>query len=261
MLLIALSIFATVWSMYQAADYYYKLDWKNPRVYVGLCIFAVVAAIAWEIRAYINKCPEGLESVPPRIRRIAHLKPTKWEFEFAKRLLAYRVGPIDKEYQGLVSGTTYVAARSLPSLHDYINWMRDRPSNLMQMIEVVKRLLFGEYAQALVSTEEKHASATKILSATENLERFYRETVEFERQRRATIPPEPLETLHGLQAGWSQPIRDGIEQLFQFLQKVCDADVDDDTHIQYTIEFVESPNVDKFSAEIDRLQRDHPELF
>jgi hypothetical protein len=261
MLIIALSVFATVWGMYQAADYYYSLDWKNPSVYVALCVFAVVAAIGWEIRAYINECPHGLESLPPSIRKVAHLQPTKWEFEFAKRLLALRIGPIDREYQAVVNGTTYVAGQSLPSLNHYIDWMKDRPENLFQMIEVVKRLLFEEYAQALVSTEEKHASPTRILAATEKLERLYRETVEFERQRRATIPPEPLKRLHELQAGWSQPIRDGIEQLFQFLQRICDADADDDTHIQYIIEFGESPNIEEFGAEVDRLQRNHPELF
>lgn len=261
MLAIALSVFATVWGMYQAVDYYYALDWKNPHVYTGLCVAALVSAIIWEIRAYLKECPKGLESIPPSISKVAHLQRTKWEFEFAKRLLALRIGPIDSEYQGIVNETIYVAGHSLPSLKHYIDWMKDRPENLFQMIEVVKQVLFDEYIKALVSTEEKHASPTKILAATEKLERLYRETVEFERQRRATIPPEQLKRLHALQAGWSQPIRTGIEQLFQFLQKICDADVEGDTHLDYVIEFGESPNINEFGAEIDRLQQDHPELF
>jgi hypothetical protein len=81
---IALSVFLTVWGMYEAADYHYALDWKNPRVYVGLCALALFSSIAWETRAYINECPEGLELVPPSIRRIAHLQPAKWEFQFAR---------------------------------------------------------------------------------------------------------------------------------------------------------------------------------
>ena len=57
------------------------------------------------------------------------------------------------------------------------------------------------------------------------------------------------------------PIRDGIQQVFQFLQRICDAHPKSDTQIQYAITFVESPNLDEFGKEIERLQLVHPELF
>ena len=67
----------------------------------------------------------------------------------------------------------------------------------------------------------------------------------------AVFPPEECELLHQLQVNWSQPIRDAIVQLFEYVQQVCDSGYRKDSHLQYTIDFGECPNVDEYCDEYD----------
>lgn len=260
LLAVTVAVFGTLWTIGEASIQFLELNPRGWTSYFILCGFSLVAGLTWQVYRYINICPDGLEATSRRARRIAHLQRPKWEFAFAKILLAERVGPIDRECSDLLSGNVFVYATKPRDFMEYFRWLQSRTDNLLRMLEVAKFLLLQELPSAMRSTAEQHASPERLLAAVESIERFYRETVEFERSSHAIIPPEDWRKLHNLQVGWAEPIRDAVLQMFRFLQQMTELDPTKESNVQFTIEFKESPHVDEYCNELSRLQSRLPEL-
>ena len=85
---LASACFGGLWTIFEASVNPLNVQPHRPIAYLSILGLALVFSCVMRIWAYINTCPEGLESVSPAARRIAHLQRTKWEFRFAKSVLA-----------------------------------------------------------------------------------------------------------------------------------------------------------------------------
>lgn len=255
------AVFGGFWTIYEASISSLSLTPNRFWPYLAFLMISTIAAISVRVYQYMNEIPEGLENINKSARRIAQLQRPKWEFKFAKSVLAEQLGPIDRECRDLINGNVFVRATRPKTLHDYMRQMIDQPTNMMHLLKIVNRVIITEFPKSLTSTDENPACPKNIVDTIETISRLYRETVELERFTQSVMPPEHFERVHSLQIGWSEPIRDGIHELFEILQQICDVDHRVDSSLQFAIEFDEPPNLHEFMEEMDRLQSLIPSLM
>jgi len=250
----AVASFGVLWTFGEASIQFTE---ANPRGWLsyGILIAAsVLASFVWNGCLYIRRVPEGFENVSASAQRIAHLQRPLWEFQLAKSLLAQKLAPFESELRDMEAGREFVMAEKPDSLQAYMHWAGTRPDNLFNMLDVAKQLLLNDFPASLQSTPGTPADPKQILSSVNTLGRFYGETVAFERTSRAVMPSEDLKELHKLQYGWSDEIRIGVRQLFQFLQLMCDCNPDGDNHIKFEIAIEESDRVAEFCDMLSGLE-------
>ncbi|QDV61092.1 hypothetical protein [Crateriforma conspicua] len=249
----AVAVFGVLWTIGEATIQFTDANPRGVSSYLLLVGASIVASLAWTIYEYVHHVPDGFENVFPAAQRIAHLQRPLWEFRLAKSLLAQRLAPYERELRDMESGRYFVIAEKPESLQAYIRWAGARNENLFSMLDVAKELILNDFPASLQSTDTESADPKRILDAVERLGRFYGETVAFERASRAVMPSDDFKELHQLQFGWSDSIRDGVRQLFQFLQRMCECDPHGDNHIKFEIVFDEPDNVSRYCDELDRL--------
>ena len=139
-----------------------------------------------------------------------------------------------------------------------MEWGRLRQKNLRKMIEIAKTLLVMDLSSSINSKKDHPAESPAIIATVRRISNLYAETIIFERQNHAVEPPEGLERLHALQFGWTAPIRDGVHQVFEFLDSLIELDTRKKEKVDFTITFGSPPNVDRYCDELDRLSRQLP---
>jgi hypothetical protein len=256
MLLTSAAVFGTVWGLVEASSYLAGKNLQGRLSYLLAVVVAVASAVGRSVFVYIHDCPEGLENESSRARRIAQIQRPKWEYALARQLLRDKLTRLDTELADILSGRVYVPIETRMSLEDYVQWLELRSPNALRMVGVVKQVAITDFAEAVVSREEQAARPAGILNAIDRIRDVYAETVAFERAGRSVDPPPGFETVHALQFGWTEPIRNGIQQLFGFLDHVLHLDPTDKSVVQYTITFDEPANVASFCQELNRLEQE-----
>lgn len=252
----ALTTFGTLWTITEATTYFLPVNTRGARSYAALVAASLLLTSAWAVKRYLDQCPRGLESCNQFAQRIAHLQRPKWECRFAQSLLAERVAPIDLECAEILAKRVYIPSTRIRSGKEYHQWLLDRLANLNTMSEVGMRLLLQAFPAAVFSGPSDESNPEEILKVIDSIARFYRGVVDFEKQSLATIPPDSFAHIHELQMGWSKPIRDAAIQLFEFMQRIRDLDYNASSHIQYTIEFGDIPNIDSFNSAMAEIEND-----
>jgi hypothetical protein len=216
---------------------------------------SLACGIAISVYYYINEAPAGLGQVNKRARRLAHLRPLKWEYRMAQSLLAERISPLNQELQQMTSGSLFIEGRRCPNLASYLEWLETRANNLQRLVAVFTEVMIEQLPRAVCSTSKMEAEPLRILNAVDAVARVYEDTINLERDARAVIPPEGWERLHEIQLRWTDPFRKAIVEQFDNLQRIIDVDPEDDAHISLVVELGELPHSEEFGIEMDRLHR------
>jgi hypothetical protein len=236
-----------------AASYFLDAGLRGWVSFVIVIVLAVALAFAKSVYSYVNGCPAGMENESAQSQRIAQIQRPKWEFRLARQLLKERLHDLDVELEDLLGGRLFVPVERQLDPQDYIAWVQTRPANALRLIDVAKRLLVVDFPAALSSNEERPADPVRIVDVVDLVQGLYSQTVRFERASRTVEPPGSLESLHDFQMGWTDPIREGVHQMFQFLDRVLAVDPKTNQEIHFTITFAEPANIQKFNEELDRL--------
>ncbi len=208
-------------------------------------------ALLWNGYLYLLTVPEGLENVSRKARRIAHLQRPRWQFQFAKYLLAERLGPIDRELRDLQANRSFVVSYKPKTLQDYIEWSQSRIQNLLKMLHVAKEVIIQHFPAAINSSEDKPVEPRAVLDAVDTLTRFYTETIEFDRSLRAVMPNESVNATHEMMFTWSSPIRNAVHEVFRYLQQIIDTPKSSTVH--FNLVFESPPRIDEFNDAITKL--------
>jgi len=254
----AVAVFGVLMTGVGAASYFLNASLRGWAAFVIVIVLAVALALAKSVHSYVNRCPAGLENESAESQRIAQIQRPKWEFRLARRLLEERLRDLDVELEDLLGGRVFVPVERQLDPQDYIAWVQTRPANALRLVDVAKRLLVFDFPAALLSNEGRPADPVRIVDVVDLVQGLYSETVQFERASRTVEPPETLGALHDFQMGWTDPIREGVRQIFQFLDGVLAVDPKTNQEIHFTITFEESANIQKFNEELDRLISEEP---
>lgn len=249
----AVAVFGALWTFSEATIQFIDANPRGWQSYSLLIIISAVSSIVWNGYRYYHFIPEGFENVSRKAAHIAHWQRFKWEFHLAQVLLNEKLAPYDDELRDMYTGRSFIIADKPENLKSYIHWITTRPDNLLKMMAVAEQILITDFPEALFSTQSKPAQPLEILEAVEKLARFYESTLEFERSSRSVMPSESLQKLHELQFGWSEPIRNGVHQLFRLLQQIIECDPKSENMLDFTIKFPEPPKLQKYREELSRL--------
>jgi len=249
----AVAVFGVIMTALGAAAYFLDASLSGWIPFATVVVLAVPVAFARSVHSYVNACPAGLEGESTASRRIAQIQRPKWEFRLARQLLEERLRQLDVELENLLHGRVFVPVERQLDAQDYIDWVQIRPGNAMRLAEVAKQLLVTDFPASLASTEMRPADPVRIVEIAELIQGLYSDTVRFERGSRTVEPPASLKTLHGFQMGWTDPIRGGVRQMFQFLDTVLAVDPKTNQEISFTITFEEPATIQEFNDELDRL--------
>lgn len=260
-LVAGVGVFGVLWCFASASVYFLEADLRGWQFYVVAVVVSLAAALGRILHVYVNDCPEGLESESAISQRIAQIQRPLWEFRLARQLLEDKLGQLDNELKELLEGRIFVPVEKRLRLLEYPDWTETRLVSVSRMCDVAMRLLISDFSVALRSRKGQEAEPAAILLVINQIRDLYAETVSFEQHNNAVLPPEAFKSLHSLQRGWTTPIRDGIQQMYRFLDQMVDWDPNKHNFANLTITFDEPPNVGAFCQELARLSALLPELI
>ncbi len=262
--MVGLAVFGGLWALSEALIGVLDLEVDRLLSYAIILAVSVVCAIGRAAYAYINACPAGLEGEPASVRRIAQLQRRRWEVRLIRESLQGELGELDTTLDDLLKGREYVPIDEQPSLTEYFDWVRRRPANALRMVAVAEALLTEDLPSVLAGREDAPPDPAAMLRFTQRVARLYEATVAFERKSHSVLPPDPCQHLHELHKGWTAPVRNGIQQLFAFIDRTLAVDLpatDPGKPLSFVFEFGELPHVEEFCAELARLEHQLPDLL
>lgn len=255
-----LGVIAACWFMLELVVYFAGIERKPVEWSVLVLVLSVILTLILEIKRYYYTCPVGFERLSIEAQRLAHLQTKRWEPNLVKSLLAQKLSPLDIVYKELLNDEVLVAAEPPQSIRWYLKWIESRSNDLIKMVHISTKLMVHKLPKTMDLQEGEIASPDDILVAVESIERFYKDTIEFEKRSRTIFPPEPFRKLHELQFGWTKPIRDAIEGLFRNYQILCEAELDSDTPISLEIIYP-AVSLDEYFKEQERIKEKLPNLI
>lgn len=189
----------------------------NPLIYILLVCFILIS-LAHNIYKYTHTFPRGFENETPLARRLAQHWPIGWEARLAKELLQQRLYHLNIEFDNIKSKREFVRYNvSFRHHEDYLSWIDLRYSNLHKMLGTASKLLYNHLLPSMYHSDGSIPLPTDILNATNSIDAFFREIIEFERDARRTQLPAGCEKQYDLQFNWTYPIRNLFEQFLHEL--------------------------------------------
>lgn len=261
-ILMSLGIFGVLWTLIESASYFFHADLSGLYLYGALGVISIISAIVQSCFLYLKESPSGLENEPSNIQRIAVIRKPFWEYLLASSLLKEKLAQIDENLKGVLEGQIFVKVTKRPKITEYLEWIQLRPPNLLQMVDIAKRLLIFELPSAIKTTEETESSPKKILKCVERIKDLYQQTCDFEIESRRIQPPGGFEKIHEYQNGWSAVIRNGVKQMIDFLNDFSNANREKvNSPIHFTILFDEPKNIKEFELELKEIEENLPKYI
>jgi hypothetical protein len=256
LLLTAIASFGVMWGVAEAISYFIGADLKGWTSLISATVIALLTGVIRGVYTYSHRCPPGFEQEPPSAARLAHLQPTGWEFKLTEMLLEYKLRDLDAELQNLLDQRVFVTITSRPSAETYMEWTATRIENLERMVKIGVQLLTVGFVEAMAHNEDNRANPLHMLKHVDLIALYYAETVTFERQAHEIAPPHEFSKLHELHLGWSDVIRGGVKQLFDFMKCAGESVRNKQPMIEFTITVDAPHQIDEWQKEIDRLEND-----
>lgn len=247
-------VFGVLWTLSDATSSSLNIDLTGSKSYIGMVLLSLMAALVYTGYRYVHTVPDGFDSENRIIQKLAHLKRPRWEYRLGLCLLRDRLSSTDRKLSELLAGQRYVPISRKLELSEYMKWLTMRPANLLRMVAVAKALLVFDLPKAMMATGNSEVCPQQILQSVERIDQFYHQIYEFELDGFSIEPPEGFEKIHQIQSGWTQVIREGVHQMFDFLQQVIDADLKkENALIAFTITIEAPIGLREFEEELGRL--------
>lgn len=249
-----LGVFGVLWTLSEATSYFLKIDLTGAKPYISMALLSLMAALVYTGYRYVHTVPNGFKSESRMIQRLAHLKRPRWEYRLGLSLLRDRLSSTDQKLSELLAGRRYVPISRKLEPSEYMKWLTMRPTNLLKMVAVAKTLLVFDLPNAMMARDNSDVYLQQILQSVERIDQFYQQIYEFELEGFSIEPPEGFEKIHQIQNGWTQVIRGGVHQMFDFLQQILDADLKKkNASVAFTITIEAPVGLREFEEELDRL--------
>ena len=184
---------------------------------------ALAVCIYRAIKAYVGYVPEALAHESLVAKKIYRYGRSGWPFALAKEMLADRISSIDRKLRRVETGAEFIAPTHLPA-SDYLSWLQRRPELLQRLVRAVGVQCTDDLPRILAVTTGD-VSLTEVKDAVEQLALLYEAAADFELDVRSVKPPEHLVSIHRMTFGWSDPIRTGIAEFVEVLDRISKLNV------------------------------------
>lgn len=225
----------------------------------ALSVFVFSIAVTM-YRAYLEQkeyVPEPLKSESLKTKKIFKKQQCGWNIELAKQMLEERIKESEATLNRIKKGTKFIKPKEI-EYQDYIIWLKTRPEIIERLLKSTTSLCIKELPSIIAKTTSEN-ELQNLKSEIEALEDLFESVKNSEIECHEIIPPEEFESLHEMTYGWTDPIRDGIKQLIDILNKI--ANIDKEKLINGTvkvpsliIEIDEPQNIDEFCRRIEDIE-------
>ena len=254
-LLTVLAVLGTVWGVSEAINFFLDIPVKGWLFFLASLVIALLSAIIRTVYKYVHQFPSGLEAESSAAKRVAQLQRPGWEYRLAQQLLDDKLCGLDRELKDLIEGRVFVPIKKHLSVDEYIEWVKTRPENIKRMIDVAQQLLVRDFPVSLASGIDQPADPAGIVAIIDRIRDLYQGSVLFEREGHEIAPPQKMNSLHRLQLCWTEPVRNGVQQLYSIIDEVLNYEKNSLHKVSFTIDYGVPPNIDAFCEELDRLER------
>ncbi len=225
-LIAGFSLLASAWLIIEIGSYFLGWQFRGLPSFALVLFFSFLLSTILTWRQYLNHIPAGFEAESAASNRIAHLMPAHWEARLAVSLLEPRLELLDQEMKTLEEQGVYVKIeKRIDSISEYTQWLTVRTDNLSAMLNTFHVIVIDDYLKTIYSTDGYSATPSANLDMANRVEKLYKSSIDFEYENLKTMPPKEWGNLYRLQLGWANPIREGIQELFQILEKARDVKI------------------------------------
>ncbi|MCC4309756.1 MAG: hypothetical protein ABGX87_01265 [Alcanivorax sp.] len=253
--LYVLALFGVIWGVIEAANFFFPgLNLDSLYALGGVLSLCVLGSTIRCGVEYRNAVPEGMENESLTAQNIVRSKRPFWEFALAHELVSSRIEKIDIDLDDLLHDRVNVKVDRNMDVDDYIGWLKMRPDNLSQLVDVSKQLFVFDLVNTISVKEGDEVDLKALIRVADLIEKLYRDVYVYEVEGRSIKIPEEFGYLHSLQSQWAVVISDAVSQLLNILDSVANRTKDDLSPVEAKINFKAPPRINEFSEELDRLR-------
>lgn len=205
------------------------------------------------VKSYLNIVPIGLENESKKIQRIGHIKKLYWEYNLAYLLLAQNITLTDQKFDEILNNQVFIKTKKSLSIVEYTQLLQNRPSNLIKMI--------NELFSCLISKKGEEVDINRLVQIINLIQKLYEDAYNFEVEGKEYIVPEIFQQIHNIQSGWTEIIRDTIQQLLAILKDISTRKKDNEEPIIAKITFGEPKRLKEFQSELAKIESHLPRLI
>lgn len=219
-------------------------------------VLTTVISLCITVRDYINDIPEELKEENKAIKKAYVLRRIGWEYSIIYEMLEARIQSLQNVFERIKNSTEYIPPAFISS-EDYIDFIKLQPIKLLRLVKAAKdTCVFSIPARITSKDEIKENGFKNIKNEIDNLTELYKQTIIFEKDILSIIPDEKYRELHELMSGWTNPIRDGIDQYclnMKYLSRITKKQIKREKLVEANIVFNPPENLDYFNLELNRL--------
>ena len=249
------SVAATSWAL---AEVFIAVLENRPS-FVSLVIpVAAIATFVTLYKAYFrytSYVPDTLVSESTAAQLIYRQQRFGWQWALAKEILENRIQSSNSELKRIRSGAEFVEPRRLAH-SEYYAWVRNRPEAIVRLLTAVTIQCTGDLPAAIGSTKHE-ADLMKLKLEIEALANLYRTATRFELDCHAIVAPEAFEELHEMSHGWTDTIREGVNQFMEIVSKLAELDkrkIKEGMVLpEFEIKFDSPENIEEFNVRLRRI--------
>lgn len=227
---------------------------------IPVLLVSFVIGVYKSYARYRRYTPEILLNESEKAKEIFRLQRCGWQYSLAEELIDSRFKKIDLYLQRLSSGSEFVPPRII-SDDEYIDWLQERPSILMRLIESVSLQCTQDIPSCLGDITDE-SGLVELKDSVFALVKLYDQAKIFELESREIVPPDRFTSIHELIYGWTDPIRLGMVEFVGVLKELGALSRRDVKRIkagsgrlpEFLIEFHAPNNIDEFVNKMHKLQ-------
>jgi hypothetical protein len=194
------------------------------------------------IAAYINESPKA--------QQLAREKPKFWEYRLTAELLESKLAEVRRQMDRQNKGLAHIPERPIGGL-EFFSWNAAKFRDLISLAQAFQKQM--PIIQESWGPPGKPGDIQKIKQSVDDLVQLCNQLVDWEKDLRATVPPEPARRVKQTMNGWTEYMLKEIERLPVELLKPLNEPHERGTVVEILLTF-KTPPFDEYQAELEALQ-------
>jgi hypothetical protein len=252
----AVLVFITIWAV---ADIFLLEDKSNLKdVILPAILIAILVSIYNCIKKYRNTSSELLQKESHVIKKMFFKQKLGWQYAIAKEMIKNRVYESEFTLIRIRQKAEYIIPQRITD-DDFIEFVKIQPENVIRLINAVKTACITFLPNALsIQRKGNDVELVILIKEIDNLAKLYIHAVDYERSIHELVPSDNYFEVHEYMKGWTDPIRDGINQFMALLDELSGMKRKDLKNLKgiikkYEIVFEAPQNIDLFNEAISNV--------
>jgi hypothetical protein len=210
------TIFCSTWAVMEIINNEKTIEFNKE--IIPVLVLTIVISFYDNYKAYREKIPLALKDENNEIKKMYIKQKIGWEYKIVYIMLKERTLENELRLERVKMGAEFIIPKIVGE-EEYIVFIKTLPTTILRLVEAAKITCIDVLPDAIVKEDNiGESDFEKIKKEIDNLNEIYKEAVDFEMKIYEYIPPSGYERIHELMMGWTDPIRDGINQFIALLK-------------------------------------------